>query len=290
MISPLSPHQYTTIPSIEMIVPANGEPLGIQDYLNAANIKLKKHVDNLSQKLVMARQAIEDYTGQALLTCTVDQIIDYNAEELMDKLTLRKAPVRKIVGVYTRDPFRNETLVPATSYYVSTSRDPYTVLGLLPGQIWNFFMRDDEAFRIRTISGYATLVSVVDPVGDILTAPGHPYSNGDLVRLQGAYLDDGTAPVMPGGLALYTNYYAVNVSGDNLQVSATSGGSPIDITGVGAGRIFVGEIPEKLRRAVMITATYDYLNDEFNDTGAEGNTGIPQEVIDLIRSYKRSWL
>jgi hypothetical protein len=290
MISPLSPHQYDVIPSVELIIPANGEPLGIQDYLNAANIKLKKHVDNLSQKIVMARQTIEEYTGRALLTCTVDQIIDYDSEVLMDKLVLRKPPVRKVVGVYTRDPFRNETLVPSTSYYVSTSADPFTTLGLLPGQIWNFFLRDDEAFRVRTISGYATLVASVNTGTGVINCPGHPYNNGDLVRLQGAYLDDGTAPVMPAGLALYTNYYAVNVSGDNLQLSATVNGSPIIPSSVGAGKLFLGEIPEKLRRAVMITATYDFLNDEYNDTGAEGTTGLPQEIRDLVRSYKRLWV
>jgi hypothetical protein len=39
---------------------------------------------------------------------------------------------------------------------------------------------------------------------------------------------------MPGGVSAWTTYYAVNVVGNTFQISLTSGGSPIDITSVGA--------------------------------------------------------
>lgn len=286
MLSEPSPRKYVTIPELREVLPPIGEPLGIQDYLNANNVKIKTHQDNLAQKIVMARQAIEEYTGRALVTRTVDQIIDYDIEAPMDILTLRMPPVRKINAVYIYDPYGNESLVAPTVYFKSMISDPYTTIGLFPGQIWGSFLADFEAFRINTICGYSTLVTAIDTTTDVITAAGHPYANGDIVRLQLAY-DDATAPVVPGGLAIFTNYYAVNVSGDDLQLAATVNGSPIDITDIGAGKIFLGEIPEKLRRAILITAANDFLQDEL---ASEDSDIIPAAVKNNIRSYKRVWI
>lgn len=280
--------RYVTIPQVKIVVPSNGTPLGIQDYLNAANIKIKKHVDNLNQKLSMAVEVVEDHTGRALLTRTVDQLIDYDVTAHMDILTLREAPVRKVVEIAVRDPFGNETIVAPTAYFTSDTRDPYTTVGLFPGQIWGSFLTDFEAFRVRTISGYSTLVSAIDTATNTLTAVGHPYQDGDIVRFQQAYQDE-TAPIMPTGLSVFTNYYAINVATDTLQISATSGGSAIDLTDSGAGKLFIGEIPEKIRRAIMIAAVSDYLEDEFDSTGKPGSS-MPVEVKDLLRRYKRVWL
>jgi len=286
MLSEPSERRYITIPELREVTPPIGEPLGIQDYLNAANVKIKTQKDNLAQKIVMARQAVEEYTGRALVTRVVDQIISYDIEQPMDILTLRMPPVRKINGVYIYDPYGNESLVASTVYFKSMTSDPYTTIGLFPGQIWGSFLADFEAFRINTVCGYSTLVTSIDVISNVITATGHPYTNGEIVRLQLAY-DDDTAPLVPGGLALFTNYYAINVSGDNLQLAATPIGAAIDITDEGSGKIFLGEIPEKLRRAILITAANDFLQDEL---AIENNEIIPAPVKNAIRSYKRTWI
>lgn len=54
------------------------------------------------------------------------------------------------------------------------------------------------------------------------------YANGDTVYLT-------TTGTLPAGLALLTKYYVVGVAAGTLQLSATFGGSAIDITDTGTG-------------------------------------------------------
>lgn len=61
-----------------------------------------------------------------------------------------------------------------------------------------------------------------------LNATDHELSNGSIVRLT-------TTGTLPGGLATGTNYFVVNRTEDALELSATSGGSPITLTTNGSG-------------------------------------------------------
>lgn len=70
-----------------------------------------------------------------------------------------------------------------------------------------------------------------DPVTDILTAPGHGRTNGDLVQVKTSA--NGT---LPWHLVSNTNYYVRDVSGDTLKLAATLGGPAIDLTDAGDGR------------------------------------------------------
>lgn len=67
---------------------------------------------------------------------------------------------------------------------------------------------------------------------DVLTAPGSSYTNGQTVVVL-----PGAGATIPTGLTVGTIYYVVNASGATVKLSATSGGSAIDITADGAGII-----------------------------------------------------
>lgn len=70
---------------------------------------------------------------------------------------------------------------------------------------------------------------------DELDSPAHGYANGDTVvpwQISGAGI--------PTGLTAGTIYYVVGVTTDTFQLSATSGGSAINITAV--GKCFVQKI------------------------------------------------
>lgn len=67
---------------------------------------------------------------------------------------------------------------------------------------------------------------------DLFTAPGSSFSNTNTVRL--LFTLGGTTPT---GVSLQTTYYIVNVSGTTFNLSLTSGGSAIDITAAGSGRV-----------------------------------------------------
>lgn len=73
---------------------------------------------------------------------------------------------------------------------------------------------------------------VPDPPNDTLECADHGFQNGDTVVLWAEPADP-----LPAGLAEGTIYYVINKTLDDLQLSATLGGSAINVTGVGAGTL-----------------------------------------------------
>lgn len=69
-----------------------------------------------------------------------------------------------------------------------------------------------------------------DVTSDTLDCVAHGFSNGDSVVVWAVPGDP-----LPTGLAEGTVYFVVGATTDTLQLSATSGGSAINITAIGAG-------------------------------------------------------
>jgi hypothetical protein len=74
-----------------------------------------------------------------------------------------------------------------------------------------------------------------DSSTDTITSTSHGYVNGTpvLVESQGGSL--------PGGLSADTTYYVINATTNTFKLSATLGGSAIDLTSNGTGRLRVAE-------------------------------------------------
>lgn len=72
-------------------------------------------------------------------------------------------------------------------------------------------------------------MAIAIAASDLIWAPGHNFSNNDLVIVWAP-----SGVTLPAGLVAGTEYYVVNVSGNSLQLSLTSGGSAINITADGA--------------------------------------------------------
>jgi hypothetical protein len=66
---------------------------------------------------------------------------------------------------------------------------------------------------------------------DVLTSPGHGLSDGQRVVLLAG---QGT---LPTGVTEGTLYWVVSTSGDTFSVSATEGGSAVDLTAAGSGAV-----------------------------------------------------
>lgn len=81
---------------------------------------------------------------------------------------------------------------------------------------------------------------------DFLVSPDHGLSNGDTVIVQKLADFD-----MPVGVTQGTIYYVVNLTSTAVQLSATLGGSPVDLTDDGFG--WVGEIAPATVGAANIT-------------------------------------
>ena len=65
-------------------------------------------------------------------------------------------------------------------------------------------------------------------VTNIITSATHGLSDGDTVRLT-------TTNALPAGLSITTTYYVINSATNTFKLSASSGGSEIDVTDTGTG-------------------------------------------------------
>jgi hypothetical protein len=86
-------------------------------------------------------------------------------------------------------------------------------------------------FAGMSVNGGATqYVYTAATSGNLFTAPGSAYSNGQIVCLLPA-----PGYTAPGGFAVGTLYYVVSVSGTTFSLSATSGGGAITVSAAGSG-------------------------------------------------------
>ncbi len=65
-------------------------------------------------------------------------------------------------------------------------------------------------------------------VTNIITSAAHGLSNGDKLRFT-------TSTTLPAGLSLLTDYFVRDATTDTFKVSATPGGTEVDITDTGTG-------------------------------------------------------
>lgn len=112
---------------------------------------------------------------------------------------------------------------------------PYAGTGAPTG----FLLTDGASFDMDT---YPTLAGVLlgrygygtgqtftaNASTDIITATTHGLSNGNILVLT-------STSALPGGLSANTVYYVISVTTNTFQLSATSGGSAINITDTGTG-------------------------------------------------------
>lgn len=92
-----------------------------------------------------------------------------------------------------------------------------------------FIKQDNLAAQLQRDSSQ---IYIVDTTTDIFTAPVTQYPNDTQVSVF-------TTDTPPAPLVLGTTYYIVSTSGNTFKLSATSGGSAIDITTTGTGIQFI---------------------------------------------------
>ncbi|CAB4164953.1 hypothetical protein UFOVP824_11 [uncultured Caudovirales phage] len=78
-------------------------------------------------------------------------------------------------------------------------------------------------------------ISAIDLVNNIITSNAHGYADGTPVKVS-------ATTTMPAGLTAGTTYYVIYYSANTYKLSATSGGTEIDITSAGAGTITTNRV------------------------------------------------
>lgn len=81
-------------------------------------------------------------------------------------------------------------------------------------------------FDITVQNDNATFTAVA--ATDVITASAHGLTNGDIVTVT-------SSTTLPGGLSVNTDYYVIEKTDDTFKLSATSGGSAVNITDTGTG-------------------------------------------------------
>jgi len=86
----------------------------------------------------------------------------------------------------------------------------------------------------RVVNAVTLSSSTISTANETITITAHGIADGSLVTLA---ID--TLGTLPTGLALDTDYYVVSGAADTIKLSLTSGGSAVNITGVGSGTLTV---------------------------------------------------
>ncbi len=134
------------------------------------------------------------------------------------KIYLPVGPYVSLTSITYSDANGDTQTLASTEYTVISSEEPaYICLAYL--KTWPTLRAIPDAITITFVAGYAARYTAVVAT-DVLTVEGRTYTNGDIVQVSvsGA---DATAAV-PAGLTEGINYYVVNVSGQTLELSATS--------------------------------------------------------------------
>ncbi|MBD3781700.1 MAG: hypothetical protein IE926_01910 [Micrococcales bacterium] len=137
------------------------------------------------------------------------------------------------------------------------------------------------AVEVRDPSATPTVVTATAAMStDNITKTAHGLSVGDQVQF------DGT-PAAP--LATGTTYYVVNVTANTFKVSATEGGTPVDISADGDANYIAIANWTRVRAISDFKPTKDYKTEDDSDYDSEGwqsesKTGMGWGLeIDLIR-------
>lgn len=192
-----------------------------------------------------ATSDIEAETWRQLITATYDYSFD--AFPICGGFLVPRAPLRKVESITYLDSAGNLQTLSASVYRVVRQGDIEPgFIELTYGQTWPSTYPVANAVTVRFVAGYATPFSADAPT-DVVTAPGHTYIDGEVLRV--STLDN----ALPTGLALEADYYARDVvAGASLKLAATAGGAAIDLTTNGTGANFLGCVPPPLLQSIAL--------------------------------------
>lgn len=193
--------------------------------------------------IAAVRSIAEAETWQSLVFRTVNLYLDDWPDS--DEIILPYSPLRSVVHVKYTDSDGDLNTMSTDDYEVDVDSEPgRIVLGY--NKTWpDTTLGVKNPIEIQFKCGILLPFSADDST-DIITCPDHVFVAGDNVRLS---VSGGS---LPAGLSDYTDYYIIDVDGDDFKLSTTSGGSAVDITDTGTGHLFVGVLPANIERAMKL--------------------------------------
>lgn len=249
--------------------------------VSATEAKLHLRITDTSEDtriaslITAARQWCESFLNKRIISQTVRWDMDQFPNQ--DSFKLPFPPVSSVTGLTYLDTAGDRQTLATTVYQVDYGNDlARVVLSYL--QAWPTARTDSSSIQTTFVTGYATPFTA-NASTDIITTQGRTYATGDVVRVTN------TGGALPTGLSIATDYYVIGASGSTFQLSATSGGAAIDLTGAGSGTNFIGEVPEPIRQAILILVSTWF---EFREANVSGVTvsPVPFTVEALLWPYR----
>lgn len=225
----------------------------------------------------------ETFIGRPLAT----RRYEYTLDGFPYILRLPRPPLRRVVSVEYAD-FQDVLQTLDREFYdvVGEGSSEESVAGaeIEPSwaHTWPVPRYERDAVRVTFDAGWATPCTVDPASGTFATNGGHPYVDGDTLRLQ---LSGGADMAWPGGLNGYSTYHVRDVQGDTLRLSAVAGGGAIDVADAGSGQLLLGQVPEQLVQGIIMQAAELYERRETAISGTIINSVPTGPVSHLWRPY-----
>lgn len=189
--------------------------------------------------------------------------------------------------------FAKATWNNTTKRFEHTFDSPVTLISAIPVSFnVTFGVSPNYGFAVTSIDTGTDTITVSNWKTGLVAEDPDPFSDGDIIHIR--ISDSGST--VPAGLEQYTDYYVINATRASatsftFKLSATSGGSAIDITTAGTGSQFVGNFNIKTGDSFdWDTPLKEVIKDlclgkgfvvEHEVTQSGGDTGKP--ILKLVR-------
>lgn len=251
------------------------EPVSLVEAKLQVRADLADEDSTISALIPAARSTVEAMANRFMVTQGLRSTFPY----WPCRIDLR-APLRKVSSITYLDTADASQTLAAADYVIDLAELPGIVTRAYAAT-WPSTYEHPAAVTVDFVAGYATPFAV-DVTTNTLTAVGHPLANGDVVR------GHNTGGALPAGLSVQTDYYAIGVSGNTLQLSATEGGAAIDITDAGTGTHFIGGADDSawvaMRQAMLLLIEHWYRNR--GESSDFQTYQIPMGVSALVGPHK----
>ncbi len=268
--------------ALTTITPPYLEPIT----LNEAKLHLRRDDITADDALITAliaaaRTHLENVTSRAFNQQTLELVFDDWPCE--DSISIPRPLLQSVSSIKYTDSSGTETTWTTADYIVDTDSKPGRVSLAYNAVFPNATLRPVAAIKVRYVAGHGREFTFsADATTNLMTAAAHGVIDGSDMILR-------SSATLPTGLSADTRYFVVSGSANSFSLSATKGGSAIDITGAGSGThtATIG-IPLTLRQALLLLIGHYYQNRESVLVGGFGLVAaeMPQSVAALIAPYR----
>jgi len=206
-------------------------------------------------------------------------------------ILLPKAPLIEVESIQYIDTGGNTQTMPATDYVVDAISEPARITPVF-GKIWPINIPQIGSVWVNFKAGYVCQAAF-DTTADAVTIKNwRALAVGDVIRLSNS------GGALPAPLAERTDYYVQTVVSPGVyKLSASNGGSTIDITTAGTGLNFAsqpginfsaGELPATIKAWMLLRCDthYSHRGETINTRGGEIT---PLPYVDRLLDNDRCW-